>query len=59
MALNDLDSNIQWCIETITTYKFFSNELQIKVNGEPRGVNLPKTFARTGISFSKLVFFLN
>ena len=43
---------LEWCIETITTYKFFAHEIQIEVNGEPQGINLPNTFARTGLSFS-------
>jgi beta-galactosidase len=43
---------LEWSIDTTFTYTFMNKRLSIKVAGEPRGMNLPNTFARVGLTFS-------
>lgn len=42
----------EWGIDTTTTYTFTSTSLSIHLSGKPSGINLPKTFARLGLTFS-------
>jgi len=42
---------LEWSVDTLTTYTFSSDGLLIKTVGRPQGVNLPKTFARIGLTF--------
>ena len=43
---------LEWSIDTTFTYTFTNKYLSIKVAGEPRGMNLPNTFARVGLTLS-------
>lgn len=43
---------LEWSVDTTLTYTFTSRALHIKVVGKPQGGNLPKTFARVGLTFS-------
>jgi beta-galactosidase len=39
-------------IDTVFTYTFTDKHVSIKVSGEPKGLNLPNTFARIGLTLS-------
>ncbi|KAF5370853.1 hypothetical protein D9758_001799 [Tetrapyrgos nigripes] len=42
---------LEWSVDTLTTYTFSDGGLKIRVDGKPQGANLPKTFARIGLTF--------
>ncbi|KIK67422.1 glycoside hydrolase family 2 protein [Collybiopsis luxurians FD-317 M1] len=41
----------EWSVETMTTYVFSPVGVDIQIHGKPHGINLPKTFARIGLTF--------
>ncbi|KAJ3755230.1 glycosyl hydrolases family 2, TIM barrel domain-containing protein [Lentinula raphanica] len=41
----------EWSVDTTTTYTFSSAGVHIRVHGIPQGINLPKNFARIGLTF--------
>jgi len=41
---------LEWSVDTTFTYTFTSEHVSIKVNGKPRGENVPDTWARTGLT---------
>ncbi len=41
---------LQWSVDTIMTYTMLENSLTIHVKGNPRGLLLPRTFARIGLT---------
>lgn len=43
---------LEWSVNSTITYTFTSRHLSIKVVGKPQGGNLPKSFARVGLTFS-------
>jgi beta-galactosidase len=51
---------LEWSVEVKETYTFTAasglgsqaEAVHIKVNGKPQGINLPRTFARVGLTFS-------
>ncbi|KAL2830621.1 glycosyl hydrolases family 2, TIM barrel domain-containing protein [Aspergillus cavernicola] len=43
---------LEWAINTTTTYTFSDNSLLIKVEGKPRGRNLPQTLPRLGLTLA-------
>ncbi|RFU29341.1 hypothetical protein B7463_g7015, partial [Scytalidium lignicola] len=43
---------LEWSVDVTTTYIFSSNEVTIRVSGKPQGNNLPRTFARIGLTMS-------
>lgn len=43
---------LEWSIDTTFTYTFTDKHLFIKVAGKPRGMNLPNTFARIGLTLA-------
>jgi beta-galactosidase len=43
---------LEWSVDTETSYIFSSSSLRIKVKGKPQGINMPKTFARIGLTMS-------
>lgn len=42
---------LEWSIDTTTTYICRATSVEIKVSGKPRGLKLPPTLARIGLSF--------
>ncbi|KAF9042865.1 galactose mutarotase-like domain-containing protein [Rhodocollybia butyracea] len=40
----------EWCVNTTTTYTLSPRGVRIHVHGKPQGINLPKTFARIGLT---------
>lgn len=50
---------LEWCVDTTTTFAFNHTSLQIHVAGIPSGINLPRTFARIGYTFSINPLFKN
>ncbi|THV05039.1 beta-galactosidase [Dendrothele bispora CBS 962.96] len=40
----------EWSVNTTTTYTFADGGVKIQVDGKPQGANLPKTFARIGLT---------
>jgi beta-galactosidase len=43
---------LEWSIDTTFTYTFSDRQLLVKVAGKPRGMNLPNSFARIGLTLS-------
>ncbi len=43
---------LEWSVDATLTYTFTSRNLHIKAAGKPQGGNLPKTFARVGLTLS-------
>ncbi|UKZ74776.1 hypothetical protein TrVFT333_002446 [Trichoderma virens FT-333] len=43
---------LEWSFETITSYTFIGARVTIHVTGDPRGLNLPKTLPRLGLTLS-------
>lgn len=43
---------LAYAVETVFTYTFTDKHVSIKVSGKPRGINVPDTFARIGLTFS-------
>ncbi|KAH8812459.1 glycosyl hydrolases family 2, TIM barrel domain-containing protein [Xylogone sp. PMI_703] len=44
---------LEWSVDVTTTYTFTSEgKLNIKVSGKPQGANLPRTYARIGLTMS-------
>ncbi|KAI9847952.1 MAG: Beta-galactosidase (Lactase) [Sclerophora amabilis] len=43
---------LAWQVDSTTTYSFTDSSLSIHVSGIPGGINLPKTFARIGMTMS-------
>lgn len=43
---------LEWSVDTTFTYTFTSRDLHIRAAGKPQGGNLPKTFARVGLTLS-------
>lgn len=42
---------LEWSIDTTKTYLFRSTSVEISVHGKPRGLKLPPTLARIGLTF--------
>jgi beta-galactosidase len=40
---------LEWSVEAEFTYTFSNDSVQIAITGNPRGLNLPKTFPRIGL----------
>ncbi|KAK7472565.1 hypothetical protein VKT23_000680 [Stygiomarasmius scandens] len=40
----------EWAVNTTSIYTFADGEVKIEVNGDPQGANLPRTFARIGLT---------
>jgi beta-galactosidase len=43
---------LNWSIDTTTTYTFTSSTVHIHVQGKPKGMNLPPTLARIGLTLA-------
>lgn len=43
---------LEWGVDVTTTYSFSSDKVAINVAGKPHGDNLPRTFARIGLTLS-------
>jgi beta-galactosidase len=43
---------LEWSVDTITTYVFSDTGINIHVKGNPRGLRLPHTFARIGLTLT-------
>lgn len=43
---------LEWSVETTFTYTFTNKHVSIHVKGEPKGVNIPRTWARIGLTLA-------
>lgn len=43
---------LEWSIDTTTTYTFTSSSVHINVKGTPKGINMPETWARIGLTLA-------
>lgn len=43
---------LEWSVETVFTYTFTNKHVSIHVRGEPKGVNIPRTWARCGLTLA-------
>jgi beta-galactosidase len=43
---------LEWSLDTVTSYTFIASQVTIHVAGKPKGLNLPKTLPRLGLTLS-------
>ena len=43
---------LEWSLDTITSYTFSGSQVVIHVDGKPKGLNLPQTLPRLGLTLS-------
>lgn len=43
---------LEWSIDAVTTYTFYSSHLTVHITGKPQGANLPLTLPRIGLQLS-------
>lgn len=50
---------LEWSLDTITSYTFSGSQVIIHVAGKPKGLNLPRTLPRLGLTLSLVPGFTN